>query len=402
MVSFEIEYVQRSVLHPNPDNPRRMDGETMEKLTHNIKHFGMVQPLVVRRADGVIIGGHQRYLAAGRTGLTEVPVVYVDVSEGAARVLGLALNQISGQDDETLLARLLATLSAEPGVDMNLTGFGEDDVQRYLKSLVTAERRERAETMDAAAAMNDRPLATRTKPGDLFRLGEHYLLCGDATDGAAMERLMQGRKAAMAFTDPPFNVDYGGGQGGRKSRRIANDHLPPAEWAAFVAAWVEQLLKYVEGACYVCMSCAEWPSVTQALADAGGHWSTTIIWSKDHFTLGRSDYQRQYEPLWYGWPEGGAHTWCGDRTQSDVWSVPRPTASVDHPTMKPLALVERAIENSSHVGDIVLDPFLGSGTTLIACERTGRICYGAELDPHYCDVVIARWQSLSGEEPVLL
>lgn len=402
MVSFEIEYVQRSVLRPNPDNPRRMDAETMEKLTHNISHFGMVQPLVVRRSDNVIIGGHQRYLAAGRAGLVDVPVVYVDVTEGASRVLGLALNQISGEDDETLLARLLATLSADPGIDMDLSGFGEDDIQRYLKSLVTAERRERAETMDVAAAMDERPLATRTKRGDLFRLGEHHLLCGDATDGAAMERLMQGGKAAMAFTDPPYNVDYGGGQGGGKKRKIANDHLAPADWATFVAGWVEQLLRNVEGSLYVAMSCAEWPSVTQALADAGGHWSTTIIWSKDRFTLGRSHYQRQYEPVFYGWREGGTHTWCGDRDQSDVWSVPRPTASVDHPTMKPLALVERAIENSSHVGDIVLDPFLGSGTTLIACERTGRICFGAELDPHYCDVIIARWQSLSGEEAVLL
>ena len=150
------------------------------------------------------------------------------------------------------------------------------------------------------------------------------------------------------------------------------------------------------------MSCKEWPTLSSILAEAGGHWSTTIIWSKDRFVLGRADYQRQYEPLWYGWREGAQHFWRGDRDQGDVWKIDRPSASDLHATMKPLALVERAIENSSRTGDVVLDLFLGSGSTVIAAERTGRICFGLELEPRYVDVAVMRWEAFSGQKAVKL
>ena len=254
---------------------------------------------------------------------------------------------------------------------------------------------------DLDAALEEAQAAAGVSRGDLWALGDHRLLCGDATDQGDVARLLGAQRAAMAFTDPPYNVglgDHGGQQRGASRRRIKNDALPPEEWEAFCRAWTKNLLDSVDGALYVCMSTKEWPLVSRVLAEAGGHWSDTIIWAKDRFVLGRADYQRQYEPIWFGWRQGAQHHWCGDRDQGDVWTIPRPTDSELHPTMKPLALVERALRNSTRAGDSVLDPFLGSGTTLIACERSGRICYGMELEPHYVDVAIKRWESFTGEQ----
>jgi DNA modification methylase len=211
--------------------------------------------------------------------------------------------------------------------------------------------------------------------------------------------LLDGRRAAMCFTDPPYNVDYGrrgGGPTGRRRRAIANDALSPEEWEAFCRSWAKQLIENVDGALYICMSSREWGVVSRVLTELGAHWSDTVIWAKDRFVLGRADYQRAYEPIWYGWRKGAKRHWCGDRDQGDVWSIPRPAESEVHPTTKPLALVERAIKNSSRRDDLVLDLFLGSGTTVVAAERTGRACFGMELDPHYCRVVIARWEAFTG------
>jgi DNA modification methylase len=239
----------------------------------------------------------------------------------------------------------------------------------------------------------------------LWALGDHRLSIGDATDAGAVSRLLGEIRPAMCFTDPPYNValgDHGGQQRGSKKRRIQNDAMPPEQWDAFIHGWARNLVASVDGAIYCCMSTKEWASVSQALAEAGGHWSDTIVWRKDRFVMGRADYQRQYEPIWFGWREGAKHHWCGDRDQGDVWEIARPSESDAHPTMKPLALVERALNNSSKPGDVILDLFLGSGTTLIAAERTGRVCYGIELDPHYGSVVLARWESFSGKEAVCL
>jgi DNA modification methylase len=203
----------------------------------------------------------------------------------------------------------------------------------------------------------------------------------------------------MAFTDPPYNVslgDHGGQQRGSRTRRIANDSMDQIAWEVFVGAWGRSLLSSVNGAVYVCMSSKEMPLVSRVLAEEGGHWSDTIIWRKDRFVLGRADYQRAYEPIWFGWREGASHHWCGDRDQDDVWEINRPSDAPLHPTMKPLPLVERAIANSSKAGDLVLDLFAGSGSTLIACERTGRRCVALELDPRYVDVVLARFERFSG------
>jgi len=397
---LRIEHLSIDDLHPDPANPRRIADSELEALERGIEQFGFIDPVIARREDRVVIGGHQRLLAARRLGLTEVPVVLVDLDPDQARLLNLALNKISGSWDEALLARLLADLNAMPDVDLSLSGFAEDEVSKLLRSLETRERRERPEHFDVDEALEQATRKSRTQRGDVWLLGPHRLACGDATDANDVARLLAGERAQVAFTDPPYNValgDHGGQQRGTRRRRIQNDALPPEQWEAFCRGWAAQLVEHVDGALYVCMSTKEWPLVSRVLEEAGGHWSDTIIWSKDRFVLGRADYQRQYEPIWYGWREGVKHLWCGDRDQSDIWTIPRPAASELHPTTKPLELVERALRNSSREGDRVLDLFLGSGTSLIAAERTGRTCLGMELDPKYCDVAVARWEAFTGE-----
>ena len=397
--SLTVEQVPIDLLRPDPANPRRIGDEELEALTRSLRQFGFVQPVLARREDRTVIGGHQRLLAARRLGLTAVPVTFLDLSIEQARLLNLALNKISGSWDDQLLARLLADLQSSPEVDLSLSGFGEDEIADLLRSLETREKKERVEDFDLDAALEDASQTPRSKPGDLWALGEHRLLCGDATKPEDVERLLGGAKAVMAFTDPPYNVslgDHGGQQRGARRRRIANDSMDPISWEVFVRAWSRSLLTSVDGAIYVCMSSKEMPLVSRVLVEEGGHWSDTIIWRKDRFVLGRADYQRAYEPIWFGWREGASHHWCGDRDQDDVWEIARPSDAPLHPTMKPLPLMERSIANSSQPGDLVLDLFAGSGSTLIAAERTGRRCASLELDPRYADVVLARWERFAG------
>jgi len=401
--TLAIEHVPIGDLRPDPANPRRISDAELEALTRSIQQFGMVDPVIARREDKTVIGGHQRLVAARRLGLKTVPVIFLDVTAEQARLLNLALNKISGSWDQELLARLLAELKDVPDVDLSLSGFEEDEIKKLLKGLEVRDKRERPESFDLDAGLEAAKAEPLAWPGDLWLLGDHRLVCGDSTDGEAVRRLLDAHKAAVAFTDPPYNVDLGhhGGQSREGRRRtIANDALPPEQWEAFVRAWGGNLLENVNGAIYICMSTREWPTVSRILAELGAHWSDTIIWAKDRFVLGRADYQRMYEPVWYGWREGAEHHWCGDRDQGDVWIIQRPAHSELHPTMKPLELVERAIENSSRPGDIVLDLFLGSGTTLVAAERTGRICYSVELEPRYCRVAVARWEAFTGDKAV--
>jgi len=393
-----VEQVAIDVLRQDPANPRRIGDQELDALERSLRQFGFVQPVLARREDRTVIGGHQRLVAARRLGLTAVPVTWLDVSVEQARLLGLALNRISGSWDEQLLARLMADLGATPDLDLSLSGFGEEEIKDLLRSLSAHERRERPEAFDLDEALEEATKEPRSKPGDLWALGEHRLLCGDATQAPDLARVLGGRQAGMAFTDPPYNValgDHGGQRLGARRRRIANDALDPVAWEAFVRAWARTLLGSVDGAIYCCMSTREWPLVSRILAEEGGHWSDTIIWAKDRFVPGRADYQRAYEPIWYGWREGAEHHWCGDRDQSDVWQIARPAEAPLHPVMKPLALMERAIANSSRPRGLVLDPFCGSGGTLIACERTDRACAAIELDPVYVDVAVARWERFS-------
>ena len=395
-----VEQVPIDLLRPDPVNPRRISDDELDSLERSLRQFGFVQPVLARREDSTVIGGHQRLLAARRLGLTTVPVTFLDLSIEQAHLLNLALNKISGSWDDTLLARLLADLQTSPDIDLTLSGFAEDEIKDLLRSLETREKKERAEDFDLDSALEDAAREPRSKPGDLWALGEHRLLCGDATKPEDVERLLAGAQASMAFTDPPYNVslgDHGGQQRSSRRRRIANDSMDPISWEIFVRAWSRTILASVDGAIYVCMSSKEMPLVSRVLAEEGGHWSDTLIWHKDRFVLGRADYQRAYEPIWFGWREGASHHWCGDRDQDDVWEISRPGDSPLHPTTKPLPLMERAIANSSKAGDLVLDLFAGSGSTLIAAERAGRRCAAMELDPRYVDVVLARWERFSGQ-----
>jgi DNA modification methylase len=397
---MQIAHVAIDELKPDPANPRRISDTELEALTRSLREYGLVDPIIARREDRTVIGGHQRLLAARRLGMKTVPVILLDLTQEQARVLNLALNKISGAWDEELLARMVADLSGVEELDLSLTGFDEDELDALLKSLDVREKKDKPESFDVDAALEAARAATRAKRGEVWAMGDHRLLVGDAGDTAALSRLLEERRAAMCFTDPPYNVslgDHGGQQQGQRKRRIQNDAMPKEQWEAFCRVWARSLLTSVDGAIYCCMSSKELPLVSRVLEEEGGHWSDTIIWRKDRFTLGRADYQRQYEPIWFGWREGSKHQWHGGRDQGDVWDVDRPSESQAHPTMKPLALIERALENSSSRGDMVLDLFLGSGSTIIACERTGRACHGMELDPHYASVAIARWESFTGK-----
>jgi len=369
-----------------------MSERDLESLTRSITEFGLVDPIVARREDKKVIGGHQRLRAALKLGMPLVPVVFIEMSEEKSKLLNIALNQISGEFDTEMLARLLSDLElSTEDLDLTISGLDDDDLSTLLGSLKTREKRQRPESFDFAVALEATKASSRVSVGELWTLGDHKLLVGDATDSADVEKVLEGQPADLLFTDPPYNVDYE-----KAGKKIKNDSLSESEWAAFTDSWIGAFSGLIKGAMYICMSSKELPTLCNTLGDAGFHWSTTIIWSKDNFTLGRSDYQRGYEPIWYGWPEDEKHFWCGDRDQSDVWTIQKPSRSPLHPTMKPIELVERAVENGSAPGATVLDVFTGSGSTLIACERTGRTFRGIEIDPIYAEAAIARWEAFTG------
>ena len=396
---IQIEQLPIDELRPDPANPRRISDQELETLTRSISEFGLIDPIIARREDKMVIGGHQRLLAARKLGYKTVPVVLTDLTVEQAHLLNIALNKISGSFDQELLARLLKELQETPNIDLSLSGFEDDELKKLLKSLNAREKKERLESFDLDEAIKAAQSSPVAKPGDIWLLGEHRLACGDSTDREAVQRLIGQSKAAMTFTDPPYNVNYGETMKDKlrkNSNKIINDNLGDA-FEPFLEKACKNMLEFTDGAVYICMSSSELHTLQKAFIAAGGHWSTFVIWAKNTFTMGRSDYQRQYEPILYGWREGVSHYWCRDRDQGDVWQVDKPSSSPLHPTMKPLALIERAIQNSSQAGDKVLDTFLGSGSTLIACERTGRICYGMELEPLYVDIARMRWEAFSGE-----
>jgi DNA modification methylase len=397
---IQIEQLPIGELRPDPANPRRISDQELETLTRSIQEFGLIDPIIARREDKMVIGGHQRLLAARKLGYKTVPVVLADLTVEQAHLLNIALNKISGSFDQELLARLLKELQEIPDIDLSLSGFEDDELKKLLKSLDARERRDRPENFDLDAAVKAAQSSPVAKLGDIWLLGEHRIGCNDSTDREAVQRLMIQSKAAMTFTDPPYNVNYGETMKDKlrnNSNKIINDNLGDA-FEPFLEKACKNILEFTDGAVYICMSSSELHTLQKAFIAAGGHWSTFIIWTKNTFTIGRSDYQRQYEPILYGWRDGVSHYWCRDRDQGDVWQVDKPSSNPLHPTMKPLALIERAIQNSSQAGDKVLDTFLGSGSTLIACERTGRVCYGMELEPLYVDIARMRWEAFTGEK----
>ncbi len=384
-------------LLPYVRNARQHSDEQIAQIAASIAEFGFVNPILTG-ADGVLVAGHGRLAAARKLGLPTVPVVVLDhLTPTQRRALVLADNRLAelATWDDALLRIELEALQ-DDGFDLDLTGFDADALAELL-----ADEEPQIEGRTEDDAIPEMPEEPVSRPGDVWRLGSHRLVCGDATTAEAYARLFpDGERADMVFTDPPYNVNYANSAKDKlrgKHRPILNDALG-AGFHDFLYDALSLLVAHTRGAIYVAMSSSELDTLQAAFRAAGGHWSTFIIWAKNTFTLGRSDYQRQYEPILYGWPEGAERHWCGDRDQGDVWQIKKPQKNDLHPTMKPVELVERAIRNSSRPGDVVLDPFGGSGTTLIAAEKSGRVARLIELDPKYADVIVRRWQDWTGKQ----
>jgi DNA modification methylase len=392
-----IEHWPTTKLVPYARNARTHSDAQIASIAASIAEFGFTNPILAG-ADGVIVAGHGRLAAAQRLGLSTVPVVVLDhLTPTQRRALGVADNRIAEAAgwDEDLLRLELQDLQAE-GFDLDLTGFDAD----ALADLLAGDEPEHTGQTDDDA-VPETPEAPVSRLGDVWLLGPHRLVCGDATTAEAYAHLFpDGERADMVFTDPPYNVNYANSAKDKlrgRHRPILNDALGDG-FHDFLRDALTLLIAHTQGAIYVAMSSSELDTLQAAFRAAGGHWSTFIIWAKNTFTLGRSDYQRQYEPILYGWPEGATRHWCGDRDQGDVWHFNKPQKNDLHPTMKPVELVERAIRNSSRPGDVVLDPFGGSGTTLIAAEKAGRVARLIELDPKYADVIVRRWQDWTGQQ----
>jgi len=391
---LQVATLPVAALIPYAENARTHSDAQVAQIAASIAEFGFVNPVLVDAA-GVLVAGHGRVLAAKRLGMMAVPAIRLaHLTAAQARALRLADNQLALNSgwDEALLAAEIARIRDEAEVDLEVLGFDGAELDRLLAAAGLG-------TDDPADDAPAPPVVPVSRTGDLWRCGGHRVLCGDATKRADVERALGfDTLADMTFCDPPYNVAYEGGTPARMT--IANDALGSG-FLDIIKPALANILAVTKGACYVCMSSSEWPTLHRAWHEAGGKWSSTIIWAKNTFALGRADYHQQFEAMLYGWKQGTQHYWCGARDQGNVWHFDKPARNDLHPTMKPVALVERAIGNSSKHRDTVLDPFGGSGTTMIAAERTGRRAALVELDPCYVDVIVRRWQEATGDVAVL-
>jgi DNA modification methylase len=400
-------WVDVATLTPWVNNPRRND-HAVDSVAKSIERFGFAAPIIARKDNGEVIAGHTRLKAAIKLGLGKVPVRYLDLDEQEAHALAIAdnkLNEIAEWDEESL-SLILSDIS-EGGVSLDGIGFDDKEIQSVLVS--AHQRRIGDPAADPGPQMelaDELQRKWKTQSGQLWEISSntvsgmsHTIFCGDATKHDDVELLMSNENAMLCWTDPPWNINYGasGSSGWRKQQRvIANDNLGD-KFPAFCSSFSEEINNVLEpgAALYLAMAAQEWTVLHSVLHSAGFHWSSTIIWKKDRLVLSRKDYHTQFEPIWYGWKDGAPRL-CpvADRTQTDVWEIDRPSRSVEHPTMKPVELVARAIRNSSRPRDIVYDPFSGSGTTLVASEQTGRICRAMELEPKYVAVALERMTSM--------
>jgi DNA modification methylase len=399
---MQIKEVAVDKLIPYAKNSRTHSDQQVSQIAASIKEFGFRNPILV---DGVgIIAGHGRLLAAQKLGLAKVPTIDCsDMTPSQKKAYIIADNKLALNAgwDTAMLTIEMQELEVE-GFDLELLGFDEKE----LNALLEPEIVEGLTDEDDVPDIPDEP---KSKLGDVYILGDHRLMCGDSTSIDAVEKMMDGDKASLVVTDPPWNVAYGtnlaNNAQGYKQRTIMNDNFETTqEWEDFLSGFMGNIIAFTMKGCpiYCVMGASEWPAIDKALRDGGFHWSSTIIWSKDTLVLSRKDYHTQYEPIWYGWKDDGPRIWTvQDRKQSDVWECKRPKRSELHPTTKPVELIERAVLNSSNAGTIVFEPFGGSGSTLIACEKTGRKARLMELDPKYCDVIVKRWEDFTGQKAVL-
>lgn len=423
-----------SEIIPYSKNAKKHDKKQVEKIANSIKEFGFNQPVVVDK-DNVVIVGHGRLEAAHYLKMTKVPVLQVDLPSDKAKAYRLADNKLNESDwDMDLVIEELKSLDLA-GFNISLTGFDKD-------LILTPQKR------DDDIPESAPPIS---KLGDIYILGGvHRVMCGDSTSLEQVAKLMDGNRARMCFTDPPYNINYTGGMSTHdqnKREGIKNDNMSKEDFLKFMRSAMIPIVKNTDGGIYIAMSSSELDSLKKAFEEAGGHWQSYIIWAKNNFTLSRADYQNTYEPMLYGWRDGLVNHYFSERRDianvwedlskvkteydgeyttisfqgfkvkvsgkvekgevikkkqsTDIWRHDKPSVSELHPTQKPVALVQEAITNSSKENDIVLDTFLGSGSTLIASVKTNRICYGMELDPKFVDVIVQRYVEYTGDNQII-
>lgn len=388
-------------LHEDPANAR-VDHD-VERIASSLRQYGQRKPIVVNRLQGgKIEAGNGTFRAAKSLGWSYIAVLYVEDDPATAAGYGIADNRVG--EFSRWDADVLKELTGSVG-DL-FTGFESAELDELFS--VSAETPPAGDDPGADPDRADELLAKwNVKEGQVWLLGAHRLMCGDSTIRTVVRRLMENERAQMIWSDPPWNVNYGavqkGNAQGYKVRTINNDNLGP-NFEYFVEKFTGLMMEFSKPGApiYLVMGAQEWPLIDRWLRTSGFHWSSTIIWAKDQLVLSRKDYHTQYEPMWYGWNGDAARLQSvKDRKQSDVWVIDRPKKSEEHPTMKPLELVERSLKNSSQPGAVILDLFAGSGTTLIACERLGRVCRTMDNDPKYVSVALERWSQMTGQQPIL-
>ena len=390
-----IEKKNTADLLPADYNPRKDlkpgDAE-YEKLKRSIEQFGYVEPVIWNKTTGRVVGGHQRLKVLMDMGLTKVDCVVVEMDEDKEKALNIALNKISGDWDKDKLALLIADLQGAD-FDVSLTGFEPAEIDDLFKD--TLKDGVKDDDFDVGAEL-EKP--TMTKHGDIWTLGRHRLICGDSTKVETYDLLMGSTKANLVITDPPYNVNYEGSAG-----KIKNDNMADDTFYNFLLDAYTQMHSAMadDASIYVFHADTEGLNFRKAFADAGFYLSGCCIWKKQSLVLGRSPYQWQHEPCLYGWKKNGKHQWYTGRKETTIWEFDKPKKNGDHPTMKPIPLLAYPIMNSSMSNSVVLDPFGGSGSTLIACEQTDRICYTVELDEKFCDVIVKRYiEQVGGSDEV--
>ena len=390
MSAMEWRTIPVGELKPAAYNPRKKlkaGDKEYEKIKNSIQEFGYVEPIIVNY-DMTVIGGHQRLTVLKDLGYTEVQCVVVRIEdENKVKALNVALNKITGAWDEQLLADLLVDLKTQD-FNTDFTGFEAPEIEQLFSKVHNKEIKEDDFDVD-----EELKKPTMSKLGDIWLLGRHRFICGDSTKPETYNAIMDGQLANLVLTDPPYNVDVEETAGKIKNDNMADEDFYKFLFAAFVC--MEQNMAQ-DASIYVFHADTQGLNFRKAFHDAGFYLSGCCIWKKNALVLGRSPYQWRHEPCLFGWKLGGKHQWYSDRKQTTIWEYDRPKSSKDHPTMKPVALMAYPIQNSCMSNCIVLDPFLGSGSTLIACEETNRICYGIELDEKFADVIVKRYIETKG------
>ena len=388
---MDLRKIRIADLMPASYNPRKAlkpGDKEYEKIKRSIQEFGYCEPIIVN-SDMTIIGGHQRVTVLKDLGYSEIDCIVIDIDKTKERALNIALNKITGEWNKELLADLIAELQ-DSDFDVTFTGFDPPEIEQLMNSVHDKEIVEDEFDIDAQLAQ-----PTVTREGDLWLLGEHRLVCGDSTLPETYDLLMAGRKANLVVTDPPYNVDYEGSAGKIKNDKMAEEQFEKFLFAAYVN--MEQNMMD-DASIYVFHSDSHGLAFRRAFEEAGFYLSGCCIWKKNSLVLGRSPYQWLHEPVLFGWKKGGRHQWYADRKQTTVWEYDKPKKNDLHPTMKPVNLIAYPIKNSSMSNCIVLDPFGGSGSTLIAADQLKRICYTVELDPKYADVIVNRYLAQVGSD----